>query len=1272
VVVGTPQYSITVINSQQFTISDAVTGLPINGETINWNAAQEMVIGRITTFTTPWVNKEWQNLRLIQAEATAVLICGQIEPYILTVNNFPLLATPPYQFTLVPANFQDGPYLDYVQGGVANLGGGGPGVVTCTVSFNAWSSTVPYYVGYTVLYAGNAYTSLLNNNLDNTPSTSPAYWQLVSLGAQFGPNGLDSTDVGRLVRFFSQPNQWIDGTSYEVGDEVLFGNIAWTCAVANNNVTPGSPGSPPNVYWNPDPNGQQWAWGVITSVSTENTFDVDLITPLLYPDNTVIYYQSGLYCPKLGYPTCGCYYQGRLWLGGPSFNRVDSSQSNNILVWGPTDIYDNVPDDVGMSLIFNADTANPPKFLAPDVSGGILIGTNGAEFLLQASALNDPITPTSIQFHPVSRYGSAFVEPKRTGLALLFVQKYARRVLEMIQDVFTGKHSAPNLTYAAKHLTQSTVQEIAYQEEQLPIVWARTGDGQLIGCTYRRTSSFATEPPVLAAWHQHVLGSDRNVLSITMGETPDAIQSELRLVTQPVDAKAPLFLPTPPAYFNSNTQPALDTSPTASPCHVEIMQPFFDVDTPLDEAWFLDSAVIPTYAENVIYGGQEYIRYFGLQEMVGSLVTVFACGLDCGDYTALAPGYVDVPLGVAASGSFTQAAIAAEALQYVGTLGVQTAIVAFGSNISASIPTVQGFWPNGDGLVPDAAGQGDVAWATNQIVTLGSHGVRCIPLNLGTVTDLTTGHIDTTGSGIVPYSTPPYFGLSPDGKMMFFHQASGSGINIIYSVNLTEMNSTGTAGSAGSFGSNFGNIFNGSGTSGFTGDCGNLVVTQIGTNYFYSQTDLYSSVVSVLNGTTLRDTGIQPGAGGEESVFCQGPSGLSSTAFFYVSFNYVGGTNSAQFDLYKLSIPIVNFAIVEGYVVNSLDYGDSVNIPEAWVSTTTYSPGAVVWDEGFKWTALLTNHNAEPIDNLSDWALDAIPFSNASVGVITAADVNALWSGMSSPVLCYDETDGNVLLLVSAGEFSPTGYNLCKINAASGIVMWSVPMTGVPVQNGFRSSVVQNGLVTIACEVAGYTVFNIYNTLTGAVAGTFTVQGIHSLTYASSNDKTGQVVLYGYYKYIQGDTLLGTDTPAIGVTMWMMLTAGTEFGVYDPVTLYTIPTVIGYTYPSQCQLLRPLAAADSGSPNGPSLGKTRRSHMYGALFHRAAQIYVGTNFSNLRIANFQTPNGTVYGPGQLWTGVWWDTMDDDYSFDCQPCWQVIRPYPATVLAFGTFLHTQDR
>ena len=101
-------------------------------------------------------------------------------------------------------------------------------------------------------------------------------------------------------------------------------------------------------------------------------------------------------------------------------------------------------------------------------------------------------------------------------------------------------------------------------------------------------------------------------------------------------------------------------------------------------------------------------------------------------------------------------------------------------------------------------------------------------------------------------------------------------------------------------------------------------------------------------------------------------------------------------------------------------------------------------------------------------------------------------------------------------------------------------------------------------------------------------------------------------------------------------------------------------------------AADSGSPNGPSLGKTRLSHMYGALFHRAAQIYVGTNFSNLRIANFQTPNGTVYGPGQLWTGVWWDTMDDDYSFDCQPCWQVIRPYPATVLAFGTFLHTQDR
>jgi len=44
----------------------------------------------------------------------------------------------------------------------------------------------------------------------------------------------------------------------------------------------------------------------------------------------------------------------------------------------------------------------------------------------------------------------------------------------------------------------------------------------------------------------------------------------------------------------------------------------------------------------------------------------------------------------------------------------------------------------------------------------------------------------------------------------------------------------------------------------------------------------------------------------------------------------------------------------------------------------------------------------------------------------------------------------------------------------------------------------------------------------------------------------------------------------------------------------------------------------------------------------------------------------------LYSDILWTTLDDDFSFDSEFCWQIARPFSVNVMAIGEFLNTQDR
>lgn len=135
------------------------------------------------------------------------------------------------------------------------------------------------------------------------------------------------------------------------------------------------------------------------------------------------------------------------------------------------------------------------------------------------------------------------------------------------------------------------------------------------------------------------------------------------------------------------------------------------------------------------------------------------------------------------------------------------------------------------------------------------------------------------------------------------------------------------------------------------------------------------------------------------------------------------------------------------------------------------------------------------------------------------------------------------------------------------------------------------------------------------------------------------------------------------------------------VSTVTVPCIIGGAFVSQGQTLRPAQDAQSKTPIGNSFGMTRRPSMYSITVVNTVGapvsaynggISIGVDFNNLRPVEFTSPDGVAYNTTQMFSGVWWDTIDGDYDFDGMIAWQISRPYPATVTAVSSFTSTAER
>ena len=471
-------------------------------------------------------------LRAVQAEVNSIILSSSAPPSELQITTQGTLNADPV-FTFGALNMVDGPYLDP----------------------QPMSATVSAVTGTVTLTAGSA--------------------------------AFAATDVGRSARLFTQPPLWNSSSTYSAGDNVTDASGAYWTAIASvpAGVVPGTAatiGGIATIVWAPAPTAATWAWGTISHYTNATTvtfvFDTTIPGMALIASNgtTLTEWSLGVYSGTTGYPTCGVFYEGRLWLGGAVLNRFDTTTSNGVsqiigtnkAVFSPTDPNGNVLDDSGMSEVLNSSGINQIQWMLGD-AGGVLMGTLHGETLVGASVLGDPITPTSIQAHEHTRYGSAVnIDAIRAGMAVLFVQKLGRRVIEYLDDAFSGKPSGRHLNEHSKHLTQSGVISLAYTEEPVPSVWALMANGLLAGCTYRRFSRFVQTPPEAAGWHWNMHGGNRAFTSMCTVPGTNGLQERLFVAT--------------------NVQNSTPTGGGSSNFYIEVMQPLLEPGNATTAAQFLD------------------------------------------------------------------------------------------------------------------------------------------------------------------------------------------------------------------------------------------------------------------------------------------------------------------------------------------------------------------------------------------------------------------------------------------------------------------------------------------------------------------------------------------------------------------------------------------------------------------------------------------------------------------------------------------------------------
>lgn len=260
----------------------------------------------------------------------------------------------------------------------------------------------------------------------------------------------------------------------------------------------------------------------VTAFTDSTHVDVTVIRDLWAATATPLW-SEGAWSVKRGFPRAVAIHQQRLVFGGCAAEpqKIWGSAINDFKDFQLLDL-----DSAAYALQVAAQEANPIVWLASQ--DGLIIGTEGDEWLLDSG--EEVISPTNPPYSKrKTKFGSADIQAQLVGSVVIFIQRGGRAVREYVFAFDEQGYKAPDLTQLSDHMTRSGVVQFTYAQNPDSTIWAVTGDGRLLSCTYRRESE-------VVAWAQHstngavesvasIYGTDSDEVWFSVRRTVDGVTS---------------------------------------------------------------------------------------------------------------------------------------------------------------------------------------------------------------------------------------------------------------------------------------------------------------------------------------------------------------------------------------------------------------------------------------------------------------------------------------------------------------------------------------------------------------------------------------------------------------------------------------------------------------------------------------------------------------------------------------------------------------------------
>lgn len=257
----------------------------------------------------------------------------------------------------------------------------------------------------------------------------------------------------------------------------------------------------------------------ITSVSSTTSVSCTVQQYPLADNTSTTYWRLGTFCQTNGYPTCGVFFDERLWMAGCD-NYPDTICAS--LVGSYENMQYNDPRSGTISdsdaLNITIESRSSVLWINSD-DRGIVLGTSQGEWIIHSSGSDGVITPSSVLARSPSQRGSeSGLDVVKIDHQVIYVQRSGRQVNALTYSFEIDGYSSTQLGVQSSHLLNMNITRMAYCDQPYSNIWCLKSDGSLLCLTYMLDQA-------VQGWSQHNIGGV--VESITSIPSPDGQQDTL-------------------------------------------------------------------------------------------------------------------------------------------------------------------------------------------------------------------------------------------------------------------------------------------------------------------------------------------------------------------------------------------------------------------------------------------------------------------------------------------------------------------------------------------------------------------------------------------------------------------------------------------------------------------------------------------------------------------------------------------------------------------------